>query len=191
VPEASQVGTLEADEETQEEQHMWTSPVAEPTQLSPQFDRQADRPVALVVDDDLDTLNFIAALLERDGWSVRKAHTGEQALLMAREHVPEIIVLDLALPIMSGLDVLRTLKSWSDQRTRVVVVSAFAMLMRLPDLRLADATVQKPIDAKELVARVNRTAGRQAPSPTNALKYWTTAQPAASERPHVSLRWVR
>ena len=166
---------------------MWTSPAIRPTQL----DREADRPVALVVDDDSDTLNFIAALLERDGWSVRKASNGEQALLMAREHVPEIILLDLALPTMSGLDVLRTLKSWTDQRTRVVVVSAFAMLMRLPDLRLADATVQKPIDAKELVARVNRTAGRLAPSPTDVLKYWTTAQPPVDERPRVSLRWVR
>jgi DNA-binding response OmpR family regulator len=75
-----------------------------------------------------------------------------------------VILLDLALPTTSGLEVLRTLKSWRDQRTRVVVVSAFAMLMRLPDLRLADAAVQKPFRAAELLALVNRTARRQVAS---------------------------
>src|ERR671936_204846 len=57
----------------------------------------ADRPVALVVDDDPDTRRHIASVLERDGWSVRQARDGEQALLMAREHVPEIILPDLRL----------------------------------------------------------------------------------------------
>jgi two-component system, OmpR family, KDP operon response regulator KdpE len=125
---------------------------------------QADRPVALIVEDDVDTRRYIKALLEGDGWSVREARNGEQALMLAREHVPEVILLDLALPTTSGLEVLRTLKSWRDQRTRVVVVSAFAMLMRLTDLRLADAVVQKPFRAAELLALVNRTARRQVAS---------------------------
>jgi DNA-binding response OmpR family regulator len=86
---------------------------------------------------------------------------------MAREHVPEVILLDLALPRMSGLEVLRTLKSWTDQPTRVVVVSAFAMLLHLPDLRLADAAVQKPFAAHDLVAQVNRAARRQAAGSTH------------------------
>jgi DNA-binding response OmpR family regulator len=139
----------------------------EPTNAVTQPLADADRPVALVVDDDPDTRRHIASVLERDGWSVRQARDGEQALLMAREHVPEIILLDLALPRMSGLEVLRTLKSWTDQPTRVVVVvRAYALLMRLPDLRLADSAVQKPFGAEELVAQVNRTAQRQlAPSP--------------------------
>src|SRR5207249_9414512 len=86
---------------------------------------EADRPVALVVDDDPDTRRHIKVLLEHDGWSVREARNGEQARLLGREHVPEVILLDLALPTISGLDVLRTLKTWGDQPTRVVVVSAF------------------------------------------------------------------
>jgi hypothetical protein len=50
----------------------------------------------------------------------------------------------------------------------VVVVSAFAMLMALPDLRLADSTVQKPFTAEELLAQVNRTARRLRPRPAIA-----------------------
>ncbi len=137
-----------------------TRPVTDLTQPAPRPVAEADLPVALVVEDDPDTRRYIAMVLEDDGWTVRTASNGERAVLMAREHIPEIILLDLALPTMSGLDVLRTLKDWTDQPTRVVVVSAFAMLMRLPDLRLADAAVQKPFRAQDLVAQVNRTARR-------------------------------
>ena len=118
---------------------------------------EADRPVVLVVDDDPDTRRRIALVMESAGWSVREARDGEKALLLAREHIPELILLDLGLPQMSGLEVLRTLKSWTDQPTRVVVVSAYAMLMYLPDLRLADGVVQKPFGAAELLAQVNCT----------------------------------
>jgi DNA-binding response OmpR family regulator len=145
-----------------------TETATEVVKPAPQPIPQADRPVALIVDDDPDTRERMALLLEHDGWSVRQARDGERALLLAREHVPEVIVLDLALPTLSGLDVLRILKSWTDQPTRVVVVSAFAMLMALPDLRLADSTVQKPFSAGELLAQVNRTARRQRPRPAIA-----------------------
>ena len=87
-----------------------TRPIPNPTQPAPQLVAEADRPVALVVEDDPDTRQYIATLLEHDGWTVRTASTGERAVLMVREHIPEIILLDLALPAMSGLDVLRTLK---------------------------------------------------------------------------------
>jgi DNA-binding response OmpR family regulator len=117
---------------------------------------ERDRPVALVIDDDADTRERIADALRAQGWLLRQARDAERGLLMAREHVPEVILLDLALPRMSGLDVLREVKSarWLDQPTRIVVVSFFAMLLRLPDLRLADAVVQKPFATADLLAQV-------------------------------------
>jgi len=92
---------------------------------------------------------------------VRQARDGEGGL--AREHVPDVILLDLALPRMSGLDVLRELKSprWEDQPTAVVVVSFFAMLLRLPDLWLADGVVQKPFAAADLLAQVGVARARR------------------------------
>jgi two-component system phosphate regulon response regulator PhoB len=117
---------------------------------------EAHRPVALVIEDDPAARAQLTAILERAGWSVRQARDGEQGLLMAREHVPEVILLDLALPGTSGLEVLRELKSarWADQPTPVVVVSFFAGLLRLPDLRLADGLVQKPLGAADLLVQV-------------------------------------
>ena len=129
-----------------------------PSQPVPPFVAEADRPVVLVVDDDADTRRRIASTLAGAGWSVRQAADGEQALLLAREHVPELILLNLALPGVSGLEVLRTLKRWTDQPTRVVVVSFYAGLMRLPDLRLADGVVQKPFAAADLLAEVARVS---------------------------------
>ena len=127
--------------------------VTDPTPLSV---NEADRPVALVVDDDPETRALIAYTLERGGWSVRQARDGAQALLLAREHFPRVVVLDLALPRLSGLSVLRTLRSWADQPTAVVVVSAFASATYLPVLRLADAIVKKPFRPSDLLGQVNR-----------------------------------
>jgi DNA-binding response OmpR family regulator len=117
---------------------------------------EADRPVALIVDDDPSTRALIAEILRKAGWTVRQARDGEQALLMAREYVPELILLDIALPRISGLEVLREMKgpSWADQPTTVVVVSFYAGLMQLADLRLAEGVVQKPFAAVDLLREV-------------------------------------
>jgi CheY-like chemotaxis protein len=127
---------------------------------------ESERTVALIIDDDADTRRTIANTLRVAGWWVLEARNGEQGLLMAREHVPDVILLDLALPKMSGLEVLRELKSsrWDDQPTPVVVVSFFASLMRLPDLRQADGVVAKPFSAVDLLRQTcAAVAQRRAP----------------------------
>jgi DNA-binding response OmpR family regulator len=125
-------------------------------------DRQA--PVALIIDDDFETRRRAKQILDAAGYRVEQANCGEHALLMARELVPEVILLDLALPRMSGMEVLRELKSsrWADQPTAVVIVSFYAMLMQLRDLVLADAYVQKPFAAEDLLAQVATARCRMA-----------------------------
>ena len=117
---------------------------------------EADRPVALVIEDDPSTRARIMEILTRAGWSVWLARDGEQGLVLAREHVPDVILLDLSLPKMSGLDVLRELRdpAWADAPPAVVVVSFFAMLLALRHLWLADAVVQKPFGAAELLGQI-------------------------------------
>jgi CheY-like chemotaxis protein len=125
-------------------------------------DHQA--PVALIVDDDSETRQRAKEILHAAGYRVELASCGEHALLLARELVPEVILLDLAVPRMSGLEVLRELKSsrWADQPTAVVVVSFYAMLMQLRDLVLADAYVQKPFAPEDLLAQVATARCRMA-----------------------------
>ena len=63
---------------------------------------EADRPVALVIEDDAATRALITDILKKAGWSVRQAGDGKAGPDDAREHVTEVILLDLALPGMSG-----------------------------------------------------------------------------------------
>ena len=64
----------------------------------------------LAVDDDASTLRVIEMLLERNGYTVRTAPTGEQALIVLRETVPAVMILDVNMPGMSGFDVCQVIK---------------------------------------------------------------------------------
>jgi CheY-like chemotaxis protein len=107
-------------------------------------------------------------LLSGEGFGVVEAKNGEEGLRLARQEQIHAVLLDLALPTKSGLEVLRELKS--DPSTRdipVIVVSAYGALMNDDDARQATGVVQKPFDYDDLVGHVERATGRQ-----------TTLQPA-------------
>jgi two-component system OmpR family response regulator len=117
----------------------------------------------LVVEDEARIAQVVAAYLERDGYRVRQAPDGRQALALAWAEVPDLIVLDLMLPEISGWDVTRQLRQ--DPRTaRVPIIMATArdeVPDRIVGLELgADDYVVKPYDAKELVARVHAVLRR-------------------------------
>src|SRR5207342_2433691 len=83
----------------------------------------------LVIEDDPWTRTITTALLAGEGFAVVEAKNGEEGLTLARQHTPDAVLLDLALPTKSGLDVLRELKS--DDATAaipVIIVSAYGML---------------------------------------------------------------
>lgn len=67
-------------------------------------------PLVLAVDDDAATLRVIEMLLERNGYAVRTASSGEQALTTVRENTPAAMILDVNMPGMSGFDVCQVLK---------------------------------------------------------------------------------
>jgi DNA-binding response OmpR family regulator len=108
----------------------------------------------LVVDDDVKTVELLKLYLNRDGYRVLTAYDGNEALRLARESRPDLIVLDLMLPGMNGLDVCRILRKESD----VPIIMLTAMTTdndRLTGLNLgADDYVTKPFSPRELAARV-------------------------------------
>ncbi|MGI9149743.1 MAG: response regulator [Chloroflexota bacterium] len=117
----------------------------------------------LVIEDDPWTRTITTALLAGEGFAVVEAKTGEEGLKMARRHAPHVILLDLALPTKSGLEVLRELKSeWSTDAIPVIIVSAYAGLMNQEDARQAAGVVQKPFDYDDLVNQVERALARAA-----------------------------
>ena len=116
----------------------------------------------LVVDDDPNVVELVRLYLERDGHEVLIANDGVAGLEMAREELPDLIVLDLMMPRMDGMEVCRTLRAESS----VPVVMLTAMVEeddRLAGFDLgADDYVTKPFSPRELAARVRAVLRRTA-----------------------------
>ena len=108
----------------------------------------------LVVDDEIKIIQLVRDYLERAGFNVQAAQDGKSALALARSTQPDLIVLDLGLPQMDGLDVTRELRKVSN--VPVIMLTARAEESdKLIGLELgADDYLTKPFSPKELVARV-------------------------------------
>lgn len=113
----------------------------------------------LVIEDEKSIAHFISTVLANNGYEAMQARSGSEAISMISSHCPDLIILDLGLPDMDGLDILRQLRSWSS--LPVVVVSARAHEKdKVTALDLgADDYLTKPFGTDELLARV-RTAIR-------------------------------
>ena len=107
----------------------------------------------LVIDDEAQIRRFIVAGLELHGYSVREAETGGAGLSAAAHMQPDLIVLDIGLPDMSGIEVLRTIRSWSNVPVIMLSIQADED-MKVHLLKSgADDFMAKPFGIAELAAR--------------------------------------
>ena len=113
----------------------------------------------LIVEDEQSISNFISMILTANGFDTIVVRSGEEALTMIASHCPDMIVLDLGLPDMDGMEVLKSVRKWSN--LPVVVVSARSHEKdKVEALDMgADDYLTKPFGTDELLARV-RTAMR-------------------------------
>ena len=120
----------------------------------------------LVVDDEPTITEVVSRYLERAGYATRVAADGPDALRLAGEANPDLVVLDLMLPGMDGLEVMRRLRE--RERVSVILLTAKGEHSdRIIGLRLgADDYVVKPFSPAELVARVDAVLRRVEHSPT-------------------------
>jgi two-component system, OmpR family, alkaline phosphatase synthesis response regulator PhoP len=114
----------------------------------------------LVVDDDVKTVELVRLYLAREGYEVLTGYDGAEALRLARESYPDLIVLDLMLPDIDGLEVCRTLRRESD--VPIIMLTARTTDQdKLTGLDLgADDYITKPFSPKELAARVRAVLRR-------------------------------
>jgi CheY-like chemotaxis protein len=116
----------------------------------------------LVVEDDAGLRAVIADCLELDDYAVIQASNGDEAMHLARLNPPDVILLDLAMPHRSGLQVLQALKGAAPTRDiPVVIVSGYALVLMGNLTPRVDGVIQKPFDVDVLLAQVKRaSAGR-------------------------------
>ncbi len=124
----------------------------------------------MIVEDDESTLHMLGASVEKAGYSVLLGETGEDALAIAREKHPDLIVLDLLLPDSSGLDVCRSLRS--DTETQGIPIIMVTSLGEQSDKVYgldvgADDYMVKPVDVPELLARIRALFRRRQQSDEN------------------------
>ena len=115
----------------------------------------------LLVEDDSWLRHIMAELLADDGYQVREAATGTQALALVEEATPDAVVLDLNLPELSGLEVLHDLRTRKQLHTLPVIVVSGSLdgetrqrLSRLPER--ADDVFEKPVDIGRLFERLEQ-----------------------------------
>ncbi|MDN5934392.1 MAG: response regulator transcription factor [Pseudonocardia sp.] len=114
-----------------------------------------DRPLALIVDDDMTVRDVVSRYLDRAGYRVDVAGDGEAALRAVAERVPDVVVLDLMLPRLGGLEVCRRLRRESVGVPIVMLTALGEEEDRVLGLELgADDYVTKPFSPRELVLRV-------------------------------------
>ena len=119
----------------------------------------------LVIEDDPKAADIVRLYLERDGHDVMISHDGAQGLELARDMAPDLVVLDLLLPGLSGLDVCRALSDESD--VPIIMLTALGTegdKLRCLDLG-ADDYVTKPFSPRELAARVRAVLRRTGEAP--------------------------
>jgi two-component system sensor histidine kinase/response regulator len=119
------------------------------------------RPLVLVVDDEPKNVQLLTDLLESRNYAVCPAADGEQALALARDRLPDVVLLDVMMPRLNGFEVCRRLKS--EHKTAIIpvllVTSLDARQDRLAGIDAgANDFITKPIDSADLILRVRNAA---------------------------------
>ena len=114
----------------------------------------------LIVDDEEDILDLAKIVLENAGYDVQTLSNGMHTIDLVSSFQPDLLLLDVVMPEVSGLDILRGLRR--DKQTRHIKVILFTALGREVDLMLeesdkADDYILKPFNNKELVEKVKKT----------------------------------
>jgi two-component system, OmpR family, KDP operon response regulator KdpE len=130
------------------------------------------KPLVLLVEDEAQMRTFVRLALNSHGYRVLEVETGRDALQQAAAHTPDLVLLDLGLPDMDGLDVTRRLREWS--ATPVIVISARGQEKQKVEAldAGADDYITKPFGSAELMARIRvalRHASRSTQDPMSSV----------------------
>ncbi len=136
----------------------------------------ANQPLVLLVEDEPAQREVLSYNLVAEGFRVTTAVDGDEAMLMAGEEVPDLILLDWMLPNLSGIEVCRRLKARTETRTvPIIMLSARTEEVdRVRGLETgADDYIVKPYSVAELIARIRAALRRTRPSAVGMILEWS------------------
>lgn len=117
----------------------------------------ASKPAALIVDDDEVFRTRLCRALTDRGWQVFAAPDGESAIQLAQEHSPDLVVVDLRLPGVGGLDIIRDLRSLDETSSIIVLTGYGSIATALIATKLGvDHYLSKPADADQILSCYQR-----------------------------------
>lgn len=111
----------------------------------------------LLVDDETDLLDLFEMVLVRLGTKLYKASGGRKALQILENVKPDVIVLDLAMPEISGLDVLRSIRNTSEfDSVKIVILTAVPVMLEREDVEMVDIVLTKPVTPRGLEQAIRK-----------------------------------
>lgn len=128
----------------------------------------ADKMKILIVDDEPDTVEMLKIAIERGNYDIITANNATDGIAKARAEKPALIVLDVMMPGMNGIEACKTMKNDKDLST-IPIIMLTAMASKIPTTSFsisngmdieADEYFEKPVDPNQLLSRVNTMLGR-------------------------------
>ena len=113
----------------------------------------------LIVDDDRDIVTIVSTILGGRGWDIKAAYNGREALEAVTLSKPDIILLDIMMPEMNGIEVLKRIKK-IDTDARIIMITAFGDVESYLDSMELGAYeyINKPFETEELLEMIDRVA---------------------------------
>ncbi len=114
--------------------------------------------VVLIVEDDLKSLKLFRDLLQATGYAILEATNGKKAVELAREKKPDLILMDIQMPVMDGFEATKILKADAETRNiPIIALTSYAMKEDDEKMREAgcDGYITKPIDTREFLKKVS------------------------------------
>jgi two-component system phosphate regulon response regulator PhoB len=145
---------------------------AKPTRTQSSLANGTAKPLVLIVEDNTDLVTLIQYNLEKDGFRIINATDGEEALLLAQEQRPSLVLLDWMLPVLSGIEVCRQLRrNVETQSIPIIMLTARSdEADKVRGLNSgADDYLAKPFSPSELVARIQAVLRRANPGMNDEL----------------------
>ncbi|MGH9175993.1 MAG: response regulator [Vicinamibacterales bacterium] len=144
--------------------HDWANARSRAASLNRPNERLTDAVRILIVDDDPTIRSVLEALLEDEGFTPVTAANGREAVTIVRDDPPALVLMDLMMPIMSGVEAARALKTEpGTAAVPIIAMSAGFVLRESIDDLLADSIISKPFDLDALIANIRATLRRAQP----------------------------